>query len=153
MKKYFTPKEVSRLTGLSYRQLQYWDKTGFISPSIRRAGKYRLYTFTDLVQLRLVKKLRKAKFSVQKLRSMLKSLKELLPGLNAPLAELTFLIRGEQIVVFNGQVLMNSISGQNYIRFDVREVKEEVERLFGPDAGEEADAGKEDDDVSRKAAG
>ena len=53
---------------ISYRQIQYWDKTSFIKPSYRRRGKYRLYTFADLIQLRLAKMLRETNFSIQKLR-------------------------------------------------------------------------------------
>jgi DNA-binding transcriptional MerR regulator len=130
MKSFFTPKEVAKLIGISYRQIQYWDKTSFIKPSYRRRGKYRLYTFADLIQLRLAKMLRETNFSIQRLRKTIKSLKSLLPQVSHPLVELTFLIEGERILVFNGVVLMNSKSGQNYIRFDVKSLREEIDRTF-----------------------
>lgn len=130
MKSFFTPKEVARIVGISYRQMQYWDKTNFIKPSYRRKGKYRLYTFTDLIQLKVAKTLREAKFSIQKLRTTIKSLKTLIPQVTHPLVELTFLIEGSRILVFNGEVLMNSISGQNYIRFDVKDLREEINEIF-----------------------
>lgn len=130
MKSFFTPKEVARIVGISYRQMQYWDKTSFIKPSYRRKGKYRLYTFTDLIQLKVAKTLREAKFSIQKLRKTIQSLKTLLPQVTHPLIELTFLIEGNRILVFNGEVLMNTISGQNYIRFDVRDLRQEINDVF-----------------------
>lgn len=135
MKSFFTPKDVASIVGISYRQIQYWDKTSFIKPSYRRKGKYRLYTFADLIQLKVAKTLRDHNFSIQRLRKTIKSLRALLPQVNHPMVDLTFLIEGDRILVFNGEVLMNSISGQNYIRFDVRKVREEVDRLF-PEASE-----------------
>jgi len=130
MKSFFTPKEVAKLIGISYRQIQYWDKTNFIKPSYRRRGKYRLYTFADLLQLKVAKVLRESEFSIQRLRKTIKSLKALLPQVGHPLVDLTFLIEGERILVFNGMVLMSSQSGQNYIRFDVRSLRDEIDRTF-----------------------
>jgi DNA-binding transcriptional MerR regulator len=135
VKSFFTPKDVASIVGISYRQIQYWDKTNFIKPSYRRKGKYRLYTFSDLIQLKVAKNLRDHNFSIQRLRKTIKSLRSLLPQVTNPMADLTFLIEGDRILVFNGEVLMNSISGQNYIRFDVSKLKNEVDQLF-PDAVE-----------------
>lgn len=51
-----------RLTGLSEVQLRYWDRTGFFSPSIadenRRVAFSRIYTFRDIVSLRVLARLR-----------------------------------------------------------------------------------------------
>jgi len=135
VKSFFTPKEVAQIVGISYRQIQYWDKTSFIRPSYRRRGKYRLYTFTDLIQLKVAKTLRSANFSIQRLRTTIKSLRTLLPQITHPLVELTFLIDGDRILVFNGDVVMNATSGQNYIRFDVKTLRREVNETF-PDVVE-----------------
>jgi len=53
----FSPDQVRRLTGLSARQLSYWDQTGFFQPSLpsdegERFG--RVYSFQDLVGLRVI---------------------------------------------------------------------------------------------------
>jgi uncharacterized protein (DUF433 family) len=48
--------QVRSLTGLTRRQLQYWDETGFFSPEF--AGGDRVYSFRDLVGLRTIAKLR-----------------------------------------------------------------------------------------------
>ena len=48
------------LAAISYRQLDYWAKTGLVSPSIREAngrGSRRVYSFLDLVALRVVAQL------------------------------------------------------------------------------------------------
>jgi DNA-binding transcriptional MerR regulator len=130
VKSFFTPKEVAKLVNISYRQIQYWDKTNFIRPSYRRRGKYRLYTFSDLIQLKVARTLRDHDFSIQRLRKTIVSLKDLLPQVAHPLVELTFLIEGDRILVFNGEVLMNNVPGQSYIRFDVKSLREEINTQF-----------------------
>jgi uncharacterized protein (DUF433 family) len=58
----FTEDHVERLTGVSKRQLRYWDRTGFFVPSLayqdRRDSYSRVYTFRDLVCLKIVNVLR-----------------------------------------------------------------------------------------------
>ena len=58
----FTEAHVERLTGVSRRQLRYWDQTNFFVPSLaysdRRAAYSRLYSFRDVVCLKIVDALR-----------------------------------------------------------------------------------------------
>ncbi|MBC7105109.1 MAG: MerR family transcriptional regulator [Firmicutes bacterium] len=61
VKGFFRVKDVLQLTGLTYRQLDYWDRSGFISPSVAAAagpGTERLYSFRDVVALKVAKRLR-----------------------------------------------------------------------------------------------
>jgi DNA-binding transcriptional MerR regulator len=63
--------EVQKVVGISYRQLDYWARTGLVTPSIRDAGgsgTQRLYSFQDLVELRVIKKLLDAGVSLQRIR-------------------------------------------------------------------------------------
>lgn len=69
----FTAEHVCRLTGLSARQLRYWDQTEFFSPTLldghRRRAFGRIYSFRDLVGLRTIGILRKShKIPLQELR-------------------------------------------------------------------------------------
>jgi len=61
LKRYFTDDQVQRLTDLTQRQLRYWEKTGVFAPSVHKIGPrpVRLYTFTDVVGLRTIAKLRR----------------------------------------------------------------------------------------------
>lgn len=80
VKQGFRTKEVVRLTGLSQRQLDYWDRTGMFKPSLAEAegrGSARFYSFTDVVKLRLVKKLLDAGLPAKRLRRCLQFLREL----------------------------------------------------------------------------
>ena len=63
--------EVCKLVGITYRQLDYWARTGLVNPSVREAGgsgTQRLYSFRDLVQLKVIKKLLDAGVSLQNVR-------------------------------------------------------------------------------------
>ena len=58
----FSEDQVERLTGLTKRQLRYWDRTGFFKPELaeenRRVAFSRVYSFTDIVSLRVLNVLR-----------------------------------------------------------------------------------------------
>ena len=58
----FTEDQVVRLTGISKRQLRYWDNTDFFTPSLayenRRASHSRLYSFRDIVCLKVLHSIR-----------------------------------------------------------------------------------------------
>ena len=128
---FFTPKEVAKLVNISYRQIQYWDKTRFIWPSCRRRGKYRLYTFADLILLKLARVLRDYDFSIQRLRKTVEQIKKLLAKASCTLIEITFVIYGDCVLMFNGDmVLMNSLKGENCIIFSARSLWAEVNEKF-----------------------
>ena len=64
--------------GISYRQLDYWARTGLVEPSIRPAagsGSQRLYSFRDLIVLRVVKSLLEAGVSLQNIRKAIDTLR------------------------------------------------------------------------------
>lgn len=60
------------IAGISYRQLDYWARTELVTPSIQSAagsGSQRLYSFTDMLVLKIVKKLLDAGVSLQNIRT------------------------------------------------------------------------------------
>ena len=63
--------EVCRIVGISYRQLDYWARTALVTPSIRDAkgsGTQRLYSFQDLVSMKVIKSLLDTGISLQRVR-------------------------------------------------------------------------------------
>jgi DNA-binding transcriptional MerR regulator len=63
--------EVCKVIGISYRQLDYWARTGLVTPSVRDAGgsgTQRLYSFQDLVELKVIKNLIDTGVSLQRIR-------------------------------------------------------------------------------------
>ncbi len=60
-----------QVAGITYRQLDYWARTGLVAPSIRSAagsGSQRLYSFKDILVLKIVKRLLDAGISLQNIR-------------------------------------------------------------------------------------
>ncbi len=68
----FTALQASRFTGSTGNQLRYWDKIGLVKPSVQatggRPGVRRLYSFRDLVALKVVKSLLDGGMSLQRVR-------------------------------------------------------------------------------------
>ncbi|MGI8775432.1 MAG: MerR family transcriptional regulator [Actinomycetota bacterium] len=63
--------QTCKIVGISYRQLDYWTRTGLVAPSLQAAqgsGTQRLYSFNDLLQLKVIKSLTDAGASLQKVR-------------------------------------------------------------------------------------
>ena len=71
----FTAQQACRLTGCTAHQLRYWDRVKLIQPSLQhtggRPGRRRLYSFRDLVALRVVRSLLDNGMSVQRVRRAL----------------------------------------------------------------------------------
>ena len=88
--------EVCKVVGISYRQLDYWARTGLVRPSIRDAGgsgTQRLYAFEDLLQLRVVKTLLDTGISLQQIRKAIDYLRES----ERPLQSVTLMSDGTRI--------------------------------------------------------
>ena len=65
--------------GITYRQLDYWARTGLVQPSVRGAsgsGSQRLYSFRDILVLKIVKRLLDAGVSLQQIRTAVEHLHE-----------------------------------------------------------------------------
>ena len=82
LKKFYSSREVSTLTGLSARQLQWWDTRRLFAPAIAPkrtpAGGFteRRYTTVDVLELQILGDLRRRGFSVPRIRNLLNVLRE-----------------------------------------------------------------------------
>ena len=68
----FTSAQVVRLTGITPRQLQWWDERGIVVP--KREGRRRLYSADDITEIAVICALRRKGFPLQKVRSIMKFL-------------------------------------------------------------------------------
>ncbi len=72
MEQAFTAEQKCRLSNCTHHQLRYWDRVGLVSPSIQgtggRPGVRRLYSFRDLIALRVVRSLLDNGMSLQRVR-------------------------------------------------------------------------------------
>jgi DNA-binding transcriptional MerR regulator len=65
--------------GITYRQLDYWARTGLVEPTVRAAtgsGTQRLYSFRDVLLLKVIKRLLEAGVSLQQIRGAAQHLRE-----------------------------------------------------------------------------
>jgi len=127
----FNTKTTSKIIGVSLRQLQHWDEKGLIKPSIREAsgkGTIRLYSYTDLIQLKLVRTLRDNRISLQKIRRSLEYLQSHFPEIKKPLLELRFLTDGETIFVLTSdqKEILDTLKKQFVFTLAVGEIVQEL---------------------------
>jgi DNA-binding transcriptional MerR regulator len=65
--------------GITYRQLDYWARTALVEPSVRAAqgsGSQRLYSFRDILVLKVVKRLLDTGISLQQIRAAVQHLRD-----------------------------------------------------------------------------
>jgi DNA-binding transcriptional MerR regulator len=74
MQQAFTSREVVAFTGISPRQLQWWDERGIVVP--RREGHKRIYSLDDLAEVAVICDLRQRHFSLQKIRGVIRFLQK-----------------------------------------------------------------------------
>lgn len=130
--------QVCSLVGITYRQLDYWARTGLIKPSVQTAqgsGTQRRYAFADIVQLKVVKRLLDAGMSLKKIRSAMAILREQLAS-NNPLTDVTLLSDGATIFAAHSadEVVDVFQKGQGVFGIAVgpvqRELEGEIHKLF-----------------------
>ena len=72
MKQGYTSNEVMALTGITARQLQWWDERGVVRPE--RQGRNRFYSMADLAEVTVICELRDKGFSLQRIRKIMRFL-------------------------------------------------------------------------------
>jgi DNA-binding transcriptional MerR regulator len=95
----FRGPQVCALIGITYRQLDYWARTGLLRPSIadaRGSGTQRLYSYTDVVELKVIKQLLDGGISLQRARRAVECLRD---GLGGDLASSNLVLVGTNSVL------------------------------------------------------
>ena len=126
----FSGKKVTEIVGISYRQLDYWTRTELISPSIEKgegSGSRRLYSYKDLLELRVIKNLIDGGIKVEKIREIFEYLKE---NLDQDVTKVNLVISGNKtVLVKSGDELIDILQkGQGVLNIlPLATVKEEVD--------------------------
>ena len=143
--------------GITYRQLDYWARTGLVEPSIRPAhgsGSQRLYGFRDILVLKIVKRLLDAGVSLQQIRQAVTYLRH--HGI-AELATLTLMSDGATVyectspdevvdILANGQGVFGIAVGRVW-----REVEGSLAELPGERPEQDSGADSADELAARRA--
>jgi uncharacterized protein (DUF433 family) len=127
----FTTDQVMKLTGLTMRQLAYWDKLGFFSPQYaaedRRLPYARIYSFKDVVGLRTLSVLKNEyKCSLPHLREVAE---ELSSYSEAPWAEITLYVWKRKVQFKEPDTgRVRGVVDRQYAMLPIRSVMEDVRR-------------------------
>ena len=126
--------QASRLTGCTVHQLRYWDQIGLVRPTVQstggRPGVRRLYSFRDLVALKVVKALLEGGMSLQKVRRAYKYLRDK-AGLEEHLAGIKLITDGQsifKIVKSDGEILDALRQGQMAFFLALDEITKNLDR-------------------------
>ncbi len=96
----FTADQASRFTNCTPHQLRYWDRIGLVKPTVQstggRPGVRRLYSFRDLISLKVVRSLLDGGMSLQRVRRAYDYLRKK-AGLEEHLSEVKLVTDGQSI--------------------------------------------------------
>jgi DNA-binding transcriptional MerR regulator len=99
--------QVCRLVGITYRQLDYWARTGLLTPTLASAkgsGSKRRYDYTDVLELKVIKSLLDAGVSLQRARRAVDCLRDSL-GQDLAVTSLVLTATGSVLARSNGEIV------------------------------------------------
>jgi DNA-binding transcriptional MerR regulator len=110
----FSGPQVCALVGITYRQLDYWARTGLLVPTIavaKGSGSKRRYSYHDVLELKVIKSLLDAGVSLQRARQAVECLRA---NLGADLAAASLILSGNDSVLAtsNGEIVDLLAGGQ-----------------------------------------
>ena len=128
----FSGKRAAELCGITYRQLDYWARTDLVRPSLadaRGSGTRRLYSYRDLIELKVIKTLLDSGIKLESVRSAFDYLRS---NLGEDIASVQLVIAGgSAILVRDGSELIdvvNRFRGQGVLNLLALDgVKEELD--------------------------
>jgi len=149
----FSGPRTAEVVGVTYRQLDYWARTDLVRPSMSDAkgsGTRRLYSYRDLVQLKLIKRLLDAGIKLESVRAVFEELRahvgEEISSANLVIDGSTAMLAlddGQLIdLVHRGQGVLNVVS----LGAVQKEVDASIRDLYPLEPGDAPD-GRADDGV------
>ena len=126
--------QTAKVVGISYRQLDYWARTDLIRPSLTDAagsGSRRRYSYSDLLELKTIKKLIDAGIKLEQVRKVFEYLRE---HVATDIASAHIVIDGGSVVLCDGDQLVDVLKqGQGVLNvLSLGGVKEELEADLAP---------------------
>lgn len=106
----FSGKRAAEIVGITYRQLDYWARTDLIRPSLADAGgsgTRRRYSYKDLLELKVIKRLLDAGIKLESIREAFEYLRE---RLGEDVASAHLVIDGTSAVLVRGNELIDVVN-------------------------------------------
>ncbi|QDV13161.1 DNA ligase [Rosistilla oblonga] len=156
VKRLYTPAMLADLLGVSVRVIRRWHRRGLIVPA-RTVHKLPYFEFQEIATARRLAELLAAGASVAAIERKLESLSQVLPSVDRPLAQLSVIIEGKQLLLRQGEGLIEP-GGQLRIDFDALPLEDDPEPeanpsvlAFGNSAPEPVEEEGEIDPLQQKA--
>jgi DNA-binding transcriptional MerR regulator len=140
----FNVREVARIVGASRRRLDYWNKTGLLTPSLKgindKGSPALYYSVQDIIDLKIILRLRQSSIPLQRIRAGFRFIKEQ----QQTLASSVILSDGKTLYLYQDDDLLVDIlkKGQMVSRVSVQdliaEVQEKVRKLENSKNGRKA---------------
>lgn len=126
--------QAAKVVGITYRQLDYWARTDLVRPSLTDAsgsGSRRRYSYTDLLELRVIKTLLDAGIKLESVREVFTYLRE---HVNGDIASAHLVISGSSVVLCDGDELIDVLNkGQGVLNvLSLASVKGDIDLQLGP---------------------
>lgn len=105
----FSGTKAAAVVGISYRQLDYWARTDLVRPSLADAsgsGSRRMYSYRDLLELRVIKSLLDAGIKLESVRKAFTYLRE---NVESDIAAATLVISGNDVLLCDGDTLIDIV--------------------------------------------
>jgi len=102
----FNTKQVRAIVGITTKNAVHWDAKGLVKPSVRPAsgrGSQRLYSYEDLLALRVVRGLRDQGLPLQRVRKCVSYLRGHMPDISQPLTFCRLVTDGQTVFLFEDQ--------------------------------------------------
>ena len=127
--------KAAKIVGISYRQLDYWARTGLVRPSLADAkgsGSRREYSYRDLLELRVIKSLLDAGIKLESVRTAFDYLRE---HVDTDIAAAHLVISGSDVVLCDGDELIDVMRrGQGVLNIlPIGGVKENLDAALAPE--------------------
>ena len=125
----FSGKNAAEIVGITYRQIDYWARTDLIRPSSCDAagsGSRRIYSYRDLLELRVIKTLLDAGIKLESVRDVFKYLRN---HVESEIAAAHIVISGQSVVLCQGDQLVDVLrNGQGVLNvLPLAGVKDQVD--------------------------
>lgn len=128
----YSGKQASEIVGISYRQLDYWARTDLVRPTgadAKGSGSRRVYTYRDLLELRVIKNLLDAGIRLESVREVFAYLRN---HVDTDIAAAHIVINGQSVVLCQGDQLIDVMRrGQGVLNvLPLAGVKQDVDRAI-----------------------
>ncbi len=149
--KSFSGTQAAEIVGITYRRLDYWARTDLVRPSAADAtgsGSRREYTYRDLLELKVIKKLLDAGIRLESIRDVFAYMRE---HVDTDISAAHLVISGSSVILCDGDELIDVLRhGQGVLNvLPMSGVRDEVDRrliAFEPQSSPAENESSSDDD-------